>query len=63
MAYRTNAELSDTRRQVRDLTIEGVTPRDIAKQLDISTQRVYQHLKKLGLEPATDDDGQDEAVS
>lgn len=29
------------------LTRAGHTPRQIAKQLDISTQAVYQHLRRL----------------
>lgn len=44
-------ELSETRRQVRDLTLEGLTVREIADKLGISTQRVYQQLQKLDLQP------------
>lgn len=44
--------LSDTRRKVQDLTTKGLSPREIAQLLGISTQRVYQHLKKLDMEPA-----------
>ena len=31
------------RERVRDLLAAGLTPREIARLLDISTQRVYQH--------------------
>mgnify|MGYP003577002698 CR=1 FL=1 len=44
--------LSPTRQADKDLTAKGRTPREIANKLNISTQRVYHHLKKLGLEPA-----------
>jgi DNA-binding NarL/FixJ family response regulator len=43
--------ITDQRQQVLDLHTEGKTPREIAKELDLSVQRIYQQLKKLGLEP------------
>jgi DNA-binding NarL/FixJ family response regulator len=43
--------LTDQRQQVLSLHQEGKTPREIAKELDLSVQRIYQQLKKLGLEP------------
>lgn len=41
-----------TRERVRDLTAKGLKPREIAHLLNISTQRVYQHLKALEEEQA-----------
>lgn len=43
----TNPPISDTRRKVQELTRKGLTPREIAQLLGISTQRVYQQLKNL----------------
>ncbi len=37
----------DTRSRVAAFTAEGRTPREIAGLLDVSTQAVYQHLKRL----------------
>lgn len=42
-------QLSTERRMVLDLWQNGKTPREIAAALKISTQRVYQQLRKLGL--------------
>lgn len=42
-------ELTDSRRKVLSLHQAGLTPREIANALDLSTQRVYQQLRKLGL--------------
>lgn len=39
------------RRQVRDLHASGLTAREIAKTLDLTTQSVYQTLAKLELPP------------
>ena len=38
---------SRTRATVRKLHAKGVPVREIASRLDISTQAVYKHLKKL----------------
>ena len=46
--------LSTTRLAVKDYTEKGLSPREIAQLLGISTQRVYVHLRKLELEPATE---------
>jgi predicted ArsR family transcriptional regulator len=40
---------SATRKRVRELTTSGLTPRQIADALRISTQAVYRHLKALNL--------------
>ena len=37
----------ETRRLVLSFTKKGYAPREIANLLDISTQRVYQHLRAL----------------
>lgn len=36
-----------TKGEVKRLTADGFTPRQIARLLDISTQAVYQHLQAL----------------
>lgn len=41
-----------TRAQVASMTAAGLSPRQIAGALGISTQAVYKHLKALGLSPA-----------
>ena len=41
------AEDSETRRKVRLMTAEGVPVRQIALALNISTQAVYKHLRKM----------------
>lgn len=56
-------ELSQTRKAVRDYTKRGMTPRDISILLNISTQRVYHHLKKLDMKPAKQKIGQQRRVS
>ena len=38
---------SPTRRRVRDMTLAGLTPREIAAALGISTQAVHKQLKKI----------------
>lgn len=43
---------TDTRQTVADMTRNGCTAREISTTLEISTQRVYQHLDKLGMKPA-----------
>lgn len=40
-----------TRQRVEDLIAKGLTVRQIADLLRISTQAVYKHLKFLGIEP------------
>lgn len=35
------------RERVREMKEQGLTPRQIALILGISTQRVYQHLKRI----------------
>jgi predicted ArsR family transcriptional regulator len=42
---------TDTAHEVRRLLEAGLSVRDIAKVLDLSTQGVHWHLKKLGLRP------------
>lgn len=37
----------DTRSRVAAFTVEGRTPREIAGLLEVSTQAVYKHLKRL----------------
>lgn len=41
---------SETRRKVREMTAQGLSPRVIALALGISTQAVYGHLKALARE-------------
>lgn len=41
--------LTTERRKVLDMHQAGWTVRDMAKALDVSTQRIYQQLKALGL--------------
>lgn len=38
--------------RVRDMTAAGLTPREIALALGVTSQRVYQILSELGIEPA-----------
>ena len=42
--------MAETRERVRELTEAGYTPRQIARALDVSTQAVYQHLKRIRAE-------------
>lgn len=42
-----------TRERVRELTDQGLTPREIAKLLDLSTQAIYKHLHALRDDPKT----------
>jgi DNA-binding CsgD family transcriptional regulator len=42
---------TEQRRRVLELHSKGLTPREIAKLLDLSAQRVYQQLKKLEVAP------------
>lgn len=42
-----NPTPTETRSEVKRLLSQGSTPRSIAKRLDISTQRVYQHMDAL----------------
>ena len=43
--------LTTERQQVKTLYDEGRSVRDIARTLDLSTQRIYQQLKSLELPP------------
>jgi hypothetical protein len=45
--------LPKTRDRVKDLTEKGLTPREVAIQLGISTQAVYWHLARLNGKEAT----------
>jgi DNA-binding NarL/FixJ family response regulator len=47
-----DTELTPERQQVLELIEAGNSVREIAKALDISTQRVYQQLQKLGVSPS-----------
>lgn len=40
-----------TRDRVADLIKKGLTVREVADILRVSTQNVYKHLKALGIEP------------
>lgn len=44
-----------TRERVRDLIERGLSVREIAQLLSISTQAVYKHLKAMGITPPTRD--------
>lgn len=44
---------SDTRTEVERRIAEGDTVRDIAVALGLSTQAVYGHLRRAGIEPPT----------
>jgi DNA-binding NarL/FixJ family response regulator len=43
--------MSTTREQVQDLIDRGLSVRQIAAALNVSTQAVYKHLKVLGIDP------------
>lgn len=42
-----DAKESDSRRKVRELHERGLTPREIAARLGMTTQNVYVHLTKM----------------
>ena len=42
-----------TREQIAELVAKGLTVRQIADLLRVSTQNVYKHLKALRLDPPT----------
>lgn len=42
-----------TRKRVADLIEKGLTVREIADLLRVTTQNVYKHLKALGVDPAS----------
>ena len=44
---------ANTRNAVSEMTRNGIPVREIADTLELSTQRVYQHLKALGMSPAS----------
>ena len=44
-------QITETRKFVGELVEEGRSVADIARVLDLSRARVYQHLKKLGMKP------------
>ena len=47
-----------TRERIQELSKAGLTPREIAKATDLSTQRVYKLLRELrdaGSEPTEDE--------
>ncbi len=43
---------TETRKITREMTLNGCPIREIADVCDVSTARIYQHLKKLGMRPA-----------
>lgn len=43
--------MSTTRERVRELLDAGLSVRDVARVLNISTQAAYQHMKSLGITP------------
>lgn len=43
--------MTTTRERVKDLIGQGLSVRDIAAVLHVSTQAVYKHLDKLDIEP------------
>lgn len=52
VSYTLNTQaLSTERRRVLELHEAGLTPREIAKVLDLSIQRIYQQLSKLEVKP------------
>ena len=48
-----STELTDQRRKVLDLHQAGLTPREIANALNLSTQRIYAQQAKLEVRPNT----------
>ena len=45
----------ETRERVRDLIDRGLSVREVAQLLGISTQAVYKHLKRIEAEQANGD--------
>lgn len=43
--------MATTRERVSDLSKQGLSVREIASVLQVSTQAIYKHLDKLGIEP------------
>lgn len=43
-------EPDGTKQQVAEMLGRGFTPREIARTLDLSTQRVYQHMETIRAE-------------
>lgn len=54
-------DMTEQRQSVLDLHLKGLTPREIARVLDLSVQRVYQQLQKLGLKANPRKDTDDHA--
>jgi DNA-binding CsgD family transcriptional regulator len=52
LSMSTGTQQSPTRQRVAQMTGAGLSPREIALALNISTQAVYKHLKALGMRPA-----------
>lgn len=51
----TNDPNRDTRERVKKLHGNGLSVREIAKVLNVSTQRVYQHLRALAVDAMPDE--------
>lgn len=47
-----------TRERVKGLSEQGLSVREIASVLQVSTQAVYKHLSALGIDPPTRRDGE-----
>lgn len=52
-----------TRDRIEELIKKGLTPRQIADLLRVSTQNVYKHLKTLGIDPPTRNEESTEVAS
>lgn len=47
----TDQHLTEQRKRVLELHDAGLTPREIAKILDLSVQRIYKQLSRLEVKP------------
>lgn len=54
--------MATTREQVAELIERGLTVRQVAQLLNVSTQAVYKHLGALGIEPPNRRTDGDEAA-